>query len=258
MSYSVVEKERAEEVTGPRPVSLSIGQQVMNAARLEAEAAEMQSRGDLLGSIERKRAGTLVEKVRGHAPEYMQDVGAGGELVPASMLAENPRALQFRDTVRNPDYVSVDASRDRLELAHAAGALESGLDLADSIQAENSLEKMLAHQLAAVHRCSMKMAAQVNRRLNHLDGLSMESGTAQMVSVETARLAGATARMMQSFQDGMQTLHKIRTGGRQQMTVQHQYVTKVEDGGQAVIAGEVKAGGRGHKGKRGKGSENVR
>jgi hypothetical protein len=231
--------------TSPRPVSPSVGQMVMNAARLDAQGAGMLTRGDPQGSIERKRAGVLVERIRGETPFYMQQVAAGGELVPTSQLAENPRALQFQNTVRNPDYVAVDASRDRLELAHAAGALEAGLDLADSIQAENSLEKMLAHQLAAAHRATMKMAAQVNRRLDHLEGQRIEGAAAQSASVEAARLAGATSRMMQTFQQGMLTLQKLRTGGQQQVVVQHQYVTKVEDGGQAVIAPKMKANGRG-------------
>jgi hypothetical protein len=62
------------------------------------------------------------------------------------------RCVRRADTVRNPNYVTVDASRDRLDLAHEAAALESALDAAESIDAKNSLEKMLAHQLAAGHR----------------------------------------------------------------------------------------------------------
>jgi hypothetical protein len=155
----------------------------------------MFARGDLWGVLERQRAETMVERVRGPAPEYMREVGAGGELVPTSKLAENPRALQFQDTVRHPDYVAVEASRNRLELAHASGSLDSALDLADSIHARNSLEKMLAHQLTASHRATMKIAAQVNRRLAHLDALPVESECAQMMSIEAARLAGAAARM---------------------------------------------------------------
>jgi hypothetical protein len=183
------------EPAGPKPVSLGVGQAVINVARVEPEAAEMLSRGDLQGVLERQRAGTMVERVRGPAPEYMQEIGAGGEIVPTSKLAENPRAIQFQDTVRHPDFVAVDASRDRLELAHASGSLESALDLADSIQAQNSLEKMLAHQLTASHRATMKLAAQVNRRLAYLDALPVESERAQMVSIEAARLAGAAARI---------------------------------------------------------------
>ena len=68
----------------------------------------------------------------------MQQVGAGGELVPASMLGENSRALEYRSTVDRPDRVAIEASRDRVELADKAGALEMGLDLADTIQADKS------------------------------------------------------------------------------------------------------------------------
>ena len=64
----------------------------------------------------------------------------------------------LRDTVTNPDYVTVDASRDRLHLADSAGVLELALDASDSIDAKNSLEKMLVHQMATVHRSVMKLA----------------------------------------------------------------------------------------------------
>ena len=50
--------------------------------------------------------------------------------------------LVQRSTVDRSDCVAIEASRDRLELADKAGALEMGLDLADTIQADNSMEKM--------------------------------------------------------------------------------------------------------------------
>jgi hypothetical protein len=58
---------------------------------------------------------------------------------------------------------------------------------------------------------------------------------------ERARLTNAAARMMQVYQEGFLTLRKIRTGGKQTFLVQH---VQVSDGGQAVIVGSVKAGGR--------------
>ena len=87
--------------------------------------------GNSLTPVLRKHAATYAERVRTEAPEYMQQVGAGGELVPASMVGENSRALKYRSTVDHPDCVAIEASRDRLELADKAGALEMGLDLAD-------------------------------------------------------------------------------------------------------------------------------
>ena len=43
-------------------------------------------------AVLRKHAATYAERVRTEAPDYMQRVGAGGALVPASMLGENSRA----------------------------------------------------------------------------------------------------------------------------------------------------------------------
>jgi hypothetical protein len=53
----------------------------------------------------------------------------------------------------------------------------------------------------------------------------------------------ASARMMQAFQEGFLTLKKARRGGRQTVVVQHVHVT---DGGQAVVAGQVKTRTGGH------------
>ena len=47
------------------------------------------------------------------------------------------------------------------------------------------------------------------------------------------------SRLMGTFQDGMATLDRIRRGGRQTVTVQH---VNVGPGGQAVVAGNLKAG----------------
>lgn len=59
--------------------------------------------------------------------------------------------------------------------------------------------------------------------------------------VEMARLSNASARMIQVYQEGLLTLQKLRTGGKQTVVVQH---VQVGEGGQAVIAGNMKAGGR--------------
>ena len=227
---------KANEVKSPRP--RRAGSMLMASARLEADAACRP--GDSLNPALRKHAATYAERVRTEAPEYMQQVGAGDELVPASMLGENSRALQYRSTVDRPDCVAIEASRDRLELADKAGALEMGLDLADTIQADNSMEKMLVHQMAAVHNSAMRMTALVNRRMESManDRLTMQN--IERLNIETCRLAGAVTRMMNTFQQGMLTLQRVRTGGEQRVVVeQHQYVTRVEDGGQAVIGPKV-------------------
>jgi hypothetical protein len=166
----------------------------------------------------------------------MQEVGAGRELVPASILGEKSRASELRDTVADPNYVTVDASRDRLELANRAGALEEALDVAETIEAQNSLERMLAHQLAASHRSSMKMTEQLNASLGRMTHGYAEDR--ERANVQVTRLAGAIARMNGSFQTGLLTLQKLRTGGRQEVHVIRQQV-QVNEGGQALIAGTV-------------------
>ena len=60
---------------------------------------------------------------------------------PLRMTLDSGYLVQ-RSTVDRSDCVAIEASRDRLELADKAGALEMGLDLADTIQADNSMEKM--------------------------------------------------------------------------------------------------------------------
>src|SRR6476660_5167309 len=231
-----------DEVKSPRP--RQAGSMLMTSARIEVDASC--TPGDPLTAVLRKHAATYAERVRTEAPAYMQQVGAGGELVPASMVGENSRALEYRSTVARPDRVAIEASRDRLELADKAGALEMGLDLADTIQADNSMEKMLVHQMAAVHNSAMRMTALVNRRMESMatipDRLTMQN--IERLNIETCRLAGTVTRMMNTFQQGMLTLQRVRTGGEQRVVVQqHQYVTRVEDGGQAVISPKVRTRG---------------
>ena len=205
---------------------------MLAAARIDAEAASR--RGDPLANADNRHAQQLRDGVETSPPAYMTEPGAGRELVPASILGENSRALELRDTVADPNYVTVDASRDRLELANQAGCLEEALDAAETIDAQNSLEKMLAHQLAASHRSSMKMTEQLNACLGR-----MNQGYAERACVQATRLAGAIARMNGSYQSGVLTLQKLRTGGRQTVVVRH---VNVNDGGQALVAGEMAAG----------------
>jgi hypothetical protein len=143
------------------------------------------------------------------------------------VIQQDFRLPHIIDTLQNPNMISVIASEHRLDLAACVGSrvAESAVDAAESVQAGNSLEKMLCHQMAAAHRASMKLIA----RSLDLSG----------VPVEMARLSNAAARMIQVYQEGLLTLHKIRTGGKQTVVVQH---VQVSEGGQAVIAGTVSSG----------------
>ncbi len=143
------------------------------------------------------------------------------------------------DTLQRPNSVSVGASEQRMEAAERLGVFRPAVDASVSARARNSLEKMLCHQMAATHHAAMALLAS-----------AVNSG---LPPVEMARLTNASARMMDVYQAAMLTLQKCRTGGKQTVVVQH---VRVSDGGQAIIAGKVKAGNRG--GRPGRGARSVR
>jgi hypothetical protein len=102
-----------------------------------------------------------------------------------------------------------------------------GVDAANAIQAGNSLEKMLAHQLAAAHKAAMEMIGSVHPNSHD-------------ASAHTKRL-NAAARCMHAYQHGLMTLQKLRQNGNQRITVQY---VNVSNGSQAVMETlqKIKAG----------------
>ena len=84
-------------------------------------------------------------------------VGTGGELIPAGDQIKHGGG-NFIDTVERPDYVTAAASMDRLKLADEVQCVSLAVDTAETIQAKNSIEKMIAHQLAAAHKLAMTLA----------------------------------------------------------------------------------------------------
>jgi hypothetical protein len=173
------------------------------------------------------------------AEEMMKPVG---ELVRGTgeVFHADPRETEFDttrvilyNTLTHPNMISVNASENRMEAALNAGVLEAAVDAAETAQAENSLEKMLAHQMAAAHYGAMKL---VTRGLND-----------RLPPVDAARLTNAAARLMQAYQEALLTLQKIRTGGKQVVVVQR---VEVSGGGQAVIAGSMNGGKPGSNGEK--------
>lgn len=141
-----------------------------------------------------------------------------GEVVP-------DRRPLLADTMTTPDKAALDASSHRIELVTRLGTdvAAMALDASHSIRAENSLEKMLAHQLALAHKAALET----------LDKAFFESD-----STDKARLLNVSARLMETFQKGLLTIQKLRTGGEQTIHVQHVHVA---DGGQAIV-GTVQTG----------------
>lgn len=136
----------------------------------------------------------------------------------------------LRDTLATPGMAALDASADRLDLISGIGVeiAALALDASDTIQAGNSLEKMLAHQLAALHHVSMR----------YMGKAAMEQDR-----IHEVRMMNLSIRSMETFQKGLMTLKSLRSKGEQRITVQH---VSVNDGGQAVIS-QGQPGGMGLK-----------
>jgi hypothetical protein len=139
----------------------------------------------------------------------------------------------------SPDVLAAHASQTRLELASKAGVLDLGVDLAETIKARNSLEKMIAHQVAALHSLVMNAVA----RANDLTKLHKSFPGHKTYSIEANRNAATAARLVATIADAYVALDRVRRGGRQTIKVIQQVA--VGAGGQAVVAGSVKGGGRG-------------
>jgi hypothetical protein len=201
------------------------GQMMLGAARIKAEA--IRKGGDA-------SAGSELAKVATSPLPEAPSIGLGCEII--LIEAQGFPAPELCNTLSKPTLVTADASVDRLHLLDRAGVLEMGLDAAQTINPQNALEMMLAHQLAAMHRSTMRMAEQLNNAVAYA---ACNDGH----NVRTARLAGAVARGCATFQQGLLTLRQLRAGGKQDVTVTHihQHVS-VSDGGKAIVAGEMQNG----------------
>ena len=136
-----------------------------------------------------------------------------GEALPSD------RSTFLYDTLAVPDLASVEASyaRTNLLLDQGPGVTAMAFDAADTIQAQNSLEKMLVHQLVTLHRASME----------HLAGMSPRED----IKSQAKRLHAA-AKCQSVYQQGLLTLKKLRQTGNQRIVVQY---VNVSEGAQAVI-----------------------
>ena len=201
--------------------------ELIRKSNREKTLATTTDRGEVYSKIHTTNAECLEKEVdeliRVDTP---REVGPGGELIPAKgeVSSGKDSELGGRDTLKEPSQINQEASIKRLEYLANAGIYETALDVAESIEPKNSLERMLAHQMALAHDQAFKLS---NMAMNQND------------PVEITRLSNASARQMDAYQKGMLTLQKIRYGGKQHVTVQH---VTVKDGGQAVVTGEMKGG----------------
>ncbi len=125
-----------------------------------------------------------------------------------------------------PAIVAQDAAAHRNQLLAALGneCVALALDLEISMKAENRVETLLLHQMAAAHNAAMQ---------------SLSRAFLADEPADQVRYANVSARMMDLFQRGAADLQRLRSKGQQQILVQH---VTVAEGGQAIV-GNVKAGG---------------
>ena len=137
------------------------------------------------------------------------------------------------------------ASTQRMELAAETDALSLGLDAANAIKAQKSIEQMLARQTAAAHKVAMRFLAKAD---DHLSKANEFSRDWQAHSVEAARMAQSAVKLMGASADAALAVQRRRSGGKQVVQVIHQHVA-VGEGGKAIVAGALegpkKTGGRG-------------
>jgi hypothetical protein len=237
----------SDKAPAPRPSGFA--QKLVEGAQQNVVAEIHRQNGDeIYGGVIQRTADAFAAPLRRELTEDEIVVGVGGELAVTDLVDDDAGGEKYPslyDVVKKPQLVHARATRDRLTLLNDVACVEQGLDAADTMQAQNSLERMLAHQLATSHAMAMRF---MERAQSHLAGSHASDGNrAFSHSVEASRLAGTAARLMASYQEGLATLAKIRTGGRQVVKVIHQYV-QVNEGGQAVVAGKLEKG-RGGKSK---------
>jgi folylpolyglutamate synthase/dihydropteroate synthase len=126
-------------------------------------------------------------------------------------------AQTLKDTLSDPDLAAIESSETRGRLLKMNGVVALGVDIANTANASNTAEKLLAHEVAAAHQAAMVQAMRATIEADPV--------------LEIKRLQ-TSARLMTVVQHGLLTLQKLKTGGTQNVVVQHVHV---ESGGQAIV-----------------------
>lgn len=193
------------------------------------------------GYVDRKIAGMLETEAAALIAIDEPPITNMGE-VTEPHIANLPGRWWIKNTLPDGNLITEEASITRTDLLMQPNIDISALaiDAAESVKADNSMEKMMAHQLALAHEMVMKIgnaamgeAWKIQQPTTHGNGLRPGAAT------ELQRLTNSVARLMGAYQQGMLAMQRLRTGGNQLVTVQH---VNVGAGGQAVI-GNVQAGG---------------
>jgi hypothetical protein len=219
-SIPEVESDPAEEDDSDHRRNASVTAQItelqFEAARLRRIIAANPERS----YTEQYRLPGVEKKIEELSQKKEMSVRAGLVVRPASeQLPGLPYALL--DTLDNPAHVAADASEMRAKLATEADVLELALDVAETIGATNSMERMLADQFALCHRMGM-----------HFGKRALEEGT----DATAMKMAKAATNAIAAGRATSETIMRIRRGGQQVITVQS---VSVQQGANAVITGSI-------------------
>lgn len=138
-------------------------------------------------------------------PEQPLQAGLGGEIIPPA-----ERGLSGLESVlKEPNLLNLGASEQRAQLLEQTGVLELGIETAQDARADGAVQKMISHQMAALHSRAMTMLAE------------SEAAKIPEISIMKAR---AAARMVDAFSRCALTLQRLQTGGGQTIQVQYMQV----------------------------------
>lgn len=181
-------------------------------ARLSAKRMRAAGCVEIAAGYERKatRHGTAAVAIRKHGNRMARSA----EIVQGEAL---PQSGDLRNTLADPDLVSMESSYTRCYLLQDNDAVALGIDVSNTAQASNTHEKLLAHQIAVAHKVALEQTAAARRTTDP--------------AIEIKRLQVA-ARMMQTAQQAMLTLQKLMVGTNHTVVVQH---VSISGNGQAVI-----------------------
>jgi hypothetical protein len=210
------------------------GMETLAEAEREAQLSDISSGGmSASASFKAKKLGEAADKLLKLDEELK--IAAGNEALPPEQDdLRNDEFYGIRETLQSgANFINLDASNERTKLVSDLNCLDLALDAAQSINAKNSLEKMLMHQAAACHSVSMDLLRRAQERSyksnKYLDGQKKETEI-------QAKLINAAARLMDIYDRKMTTFQKLRSGGRQVVTVQH---VQVADKAQAIVTGSM-------------------
>lgn len=129
----------------------------------------------------------------------------------------------LRDTLSDPDLAAIESSEARGRLLEQNDVVALGVDIANTVRASNTAEKLIAHQIAVAHKVAMEQARRSQAERDPV--------------MELKRLQ-ISAKMMGQVREGILALQRLKATGPQSVTVQHVHVNA---GGQAVV-GNVQTG----------------